>query len=93
MPKSEGGLGFRGIVINCRGCKHIKSLTAWAQGPDRFLLGANVPVTSPQVIQCTDNCMVARIDINYPLSSTAVLRQTICDAVSSIFHINTLMRP
>lgn len=50
MSKSEGGLGFRGIVINCRGCEY--TLLAYVRVSNQLLAGANVPVTSPQVSLC-----------------------------------------
>lgn len=47
-PKSEGGLGFRGVVINFRGCE-LPNCTFIRAALNDSQTGANVEVTSPQV--------------------------------------------
>lgn len=46
-PKSEGGLGFRAVVVNFRGCKDAPA-TTYRQPLIQFI-GAGVPITSPQL--------------------------------------------
>lgn len=47
-PKSEGGLGFRGVVVNFRGCKSTP-VTSPATHCQSVCTGAGVPITSPQL--------------------------------------------
>ena len=48
-PKSEGGLGFRAVVVNFRGCKSVYLYHVTCHQIPTYSTGAGVPITSPQL--------------------------------------------
>lgn len=48
-PKNQGGLGFRAIIINFRGCMPTFLIFCSSRLTKYCVAGANVPITSPQV--------------------------------------------
>ena len=48
-PKSGGGLGFRAVVVNFRGCKGAYPYHVTCHQMLRCATGAGVPITSPQL--------------------------------------------
>lgn len=59
-PVEQGGLGYRGIVVNFRGCK-LSCNTRRRLILTSYVAGAGVPVTSPQLYSAghTDDIRVA----------------------------------
>jgi predicted alpha/beta-fold hydrolase len=68
-PVSAGGLGYRAVVVNFRGCRFVYLLDKY-QFYKNMTLGAGVPITSPQLYSAghTDDLRQALFFINklYP---------------------------
>lgn len=69
-PVEEGGLGYRGVVVNFRGCESDRVIEVHTFNATDWVLGAGVPITSPQFYSAgyTDDIRVAILYISkrYP---------------------------